>query len=184
MELIDSHCHLDAAEFDSDRGQVLVRARSAGVTRLLVPATAAAGWPKLRQVCADAPGLYPAYGLHPVFLAEHRPQHLDALGQWIERERPLAIGECGLDHFVDGLDRQAQTFYFEGQLRLAGDTGLPLVVHARRAVDATIAAIRRIGSGSGLRGVVHSFSGSPEQAQRLWDVVLMVCVWCRVRLFL
>ena len=57
MELIDSHCHLDAAEFDSDRGQVLVRARSAGVTRLLVPATAAAGWPKLRQVCADAPGL-------------------------------------------------------------------------------------------------------------------------------
>ena len=129
-----------------DRGQVLVRARSAGVTRLLVPATAAAGWPKLRQVCADAPGLYPAYGLHPVFLAEHRPQHLDALGQWIERERPLAIGECGLDHFVDGLDRQAQAFYFEGQLRLAGDTGLPLVVHARRAVDATIAAIRRIGS--------------------------------------
>ncbi len=151
MELIDSHCHLDAAEFDSDRGQVLVRARSAGVTRLLVPATAAAGWPKLRQVCADAPGLYPAYGLHPVFLAEHRPQHLDALGQWIERERPLAIGECGLDHFVDGLDRQAQAFYFEGQLRLAGDTGLPLVVHARRAVDATIAAIRRIGSSSGLR---------------------------------
>ena len=174
MELIDSHCHLDAAEFDSDRGQVLVRARSAGVTRLLVPATAAAGWPKLRQVCADAPGLYPAYGLHPVFLAEHRPQHLDALGEWIERERPKAIGECGLDHFVDGLDPQAQAFYFEGQLRLAGDTGLPLVVHARRAVDATIAAIRRIGTGSGLRGVVHSFSGSPEQAQRLWDLGFLV----------
>ena len=174
MELIDSHCHLDAAEFDSDRGQVLVRARSAGVTRLLVPATAAAGWPKLRQVCAATPGLYPAYGLHPVFLAEHRPQHLDALGEWIERERPKAIGECGLDHFVDGLDRQAQAYYFEGQLRLAGDTELPLVVHARRAVDATIAAIRRIGSGSGLRGVVHSFSGSPEQAQRLWDLGFLV----------
>ncbi|MBK0053405.1 TatD family hydrolase [Stenotrophomonas sp. S39] len=162
--LVDSHCHLDASEFDPDRTAVIERARAAGVQAQVVPAVTAASWPKLREVCQQAPGLYPAYGLHPMFLAEHRPGHLDQLRDWIERERPCAIGECGLDFFVDGLDAQAQQDYFIGQLKLARDFDLPVIVHARRAVDAVIAAIRRIG---GLRGVVHSFPGSPEQAAQL-----------------
>lgn len=179
MRLVDSHCHLDADEFDPDRAQVIERARAAGVDRQLVPAVTAASWPKLREVCRAAPGLHPAYGLHPTFLAEHRPEHLDELGAWIERERPLAIGECGLDLFVAGLDPQAQALYFDGQLRLARDAGLPLIVHARRAVDAVIASIRRIGgvaSGqpSRLRGVVHSFSGSQQQARQLWDLGFLI----------
>ena len=173
MRLVDSHCHLDAAEFDPDRGQVVARARDAGVQRQVVPAVTAASWPKLREVCRAGPGLHPAYGLHPTFLAAHRPGHLDELARWIEREHPLAIGECGLDFFVEGLDRQEQALYFDGQLRLAREYGLPVVVHARRAVDAVIAAIRRIGGGSKLRGVVHSFSGSPEQARQLWDLGFM-----------
>lgn len=162
--LVDSHCHLDAGEFDPDRAAVIERARAAGVQIQIVPAVTAASWPKLREVCQQAPGLYPAYGLHPMFLAEHRAEHLALLREWIERERPRAIGECGLDYFVDGLDAEAQQTYFIGQLRLARDFDLPVVVHARRAVDAVIAAIRRIG---GLRGVVHSFSGSPQQAAQL-----------------
>lgn len=162
--LIDSHCHLDASEFDPDRTAVIARAREAGVQAQVVPAVTAASWPKLREVCQQAPGLYPAYGLHPMFLADHRPEHLDQLRDWIERERPCAIGECGLDFFVEGLDAEAQQDYFIGQLRLARDFDLPVIVHARRAVDAVIAAIRRIG---GLRGVVHSFPGSPEQAAQL-----------------
>ncbi|KAF1687879.1 DNAase [Pseudoxanthomonas broegbernensis] len=178
MDLVDSHCHLDAEEFDPDRAQVVQRARAAGVLRQVVPAVDAAGWPKLREVCAAAPGLYPAYGLHPVFLARHRPSHLRELHAWVERERPLAIGECGLDFFAQDLDRDAQTGYFEGQLRLALDTGLPLIVHARRAVDAVIASIRRIGGdghgGARLRGVVHSFSGSEEQARQLWKLGFLI----------
>ena len=174
MDLVDSHCHLDAAEFDGDRTSVIERARAAGVRRQLVPAVTAASWPKLREVCRASPGLFPAYGLHPTFLAEHRPADLDALGEWIERERPRAIGECGLDYFVEGLDPQEQARYFDGQLKLARDTGLPLIVHARRAVDAVIAAFRRIGGARGLRGVVHSFSGSPEQAEQLWKLGFMV----------
>ena len=162
--LVDSHCHLDASEFDSDRCAVIERAQAAGVRMQVVPAVTAASWPKLREVCRQASGLYPAYGLHPMFLAEHRPGHLPELHQWIERERPCAIGECGLDFFVEGLDAQAQQVYFIGQLELAREFELPVIVHARRAVDAVIAAIRRIG---GLRGVVHSFSGSPEQAAQL-----------------
>lgn len=163
--LVDSHCHLDAAEFDLDRGEVIARARQAGVARQVVPAVDAAGWPKLREVCASAPGLYPVYGLHPMYLSSHRPGHLHELRDWIERERPLAVGECGLDYFVEGLDRDEQMRYFEGQLKLAREFDLPLIVHARHSVEATIAALRRIG---GLRGVVHSYSGSEEQAEQLW----------------
>ncbi|HYG06067.1 MAG TPA: TatD family hydrolase [Stenotrophomonas sp.] len=166
MQLIDSHCHLDADEFDADRDAVLARASAAGVLAQVVPATTAASWPKLRQVCRAQAGLHPAYGLHPVFLAEHRPEHLDQLQQWIERERPCAIGECGLDYFIEDLDHAAQAHYFDGQLALAQRYDLPLVVHARRAVEAVIQAIRRTGE---VRGVVHSFAGSPEQARQLWE---------------
>ncbi|WP_226468493.1 TatD family hydrolase [Luteimonas panaciterrae] len=169
--LIDSHCHLDAPEFDPDRDAVVRRARDAGVTRQIVPAIHAASWPALREVCASGDGLYPAYGLHPMYLSEHRPEHVDALRQWIERERPVAVGECGLDYFVEGLDHDSQQHYFDAQLRLAREFDLPVIVHARGAVDAVIASIRRIGH---LRGVVHSYSGSPEQARQLWDLGFML----------
>ena len=163
--LVDSHCHLDAAEFDADREQVIARARQAGVTRQVVPAVDAAEWPKLRGVCASDAGLHPAYGLHPMYLAAHRDEHLSQLREWIEREQPVAVGECGLDYFVEGLDRDLQRHYFENQLQLAREYDLPVIVHARRAVDDVIAAVRRIG---GLRGVVHSYSGSDEPARQLW----------------
>ncbi len=169
--LVDSHCHLDAAEFDRDRGDVVQRARAAGVVRQVVPAIGAAGWPKLRDLCAGMDGLFPAYGLHPMFLGDHRPEHLQQLRDWIERERPVAVGECGLDYFVEGLDPGAQQPYFDGQLALAREYELPVIVHARRAVDAMIASIRRIG---GLHGVVHSWSGSRQQAEQLWDLGFML----------
>lgn len=164
MRLVDSHSHFDATEFDPDRAAAHARAVAAGVASQVVPAVDAAGWPKLKQVCAELPGLHAAYGLHPMYLAAHRPAHLTDLRDWIERERPVAVGECGLDFFVEGLDADAQQVYFDGQLRLAREYGLPVIVHARRAVDAVIASFKRIG---GLRGVVHSFSGSAEQAMQL-----------------
>ena len=164
--LVDSHCHLDADAFDGDRDAVIARARAAGVRRQVLPAVDAAGWPKLRDVCASGPDLFAAYGLHPMYLALHTDAHLADLRAWLERERPVAVGECGLDYFVEGLDHEAQSHFFEGQLRLAREFELPVIIHARRAVDAVIAAIRRVG---GLRGVVHSFPGSLEQARQLSD---------------
>lgn len=165
--LYDSHCHLDAPEFDPDRDEVLARARAAGVGRQLVPAVDRAGWEKLRDICAADPGLRPAYGLHPMALDRHRPGHLDDLAEWLARERPAAVGECGLDYFIQDLDPVQQRSYFQGQLALARDFDLPVVLHARRAVEEVIAALRRIG---GLRGVVHSWSGSEEQARQLFDL--------------
>ncbi|WP_115572781.1 TatD family hydrolase [Xanthomonas campestris] len=171
MHLIDSHCHLDAGEFDADRATVIARAQAAGVMQQVVPAITAASWPGLREACALAPGLHPAYGLHPIFLDQHRPEHLELLAEWIARERPCAIGECGLDFFLDGLDAQTQRHYFDGQLQLAKRFDLPLIVHARRAVEEVIARIKAVG---GIRGVVHSFAGSPEQAQQLWKLDFMI----------
>ncbi|WP_162301372.1 TatD family hydrolase [Cognatilysobacter segetis] len=165
IELVDSHAHIDVAEFDPDREAVVERARVAGVRRQVVPAIHADGWPGLRDACARFEGLHPAYGLHPVYLDRHRDAHLDQLREWIERERPVAVGECGLDHFVEDLDPARQAALFDAQLRIARDFDLPVIVHARHAVDAVIAAIRRVGA---LRGVVHSFSGSRQQAETLW----------------
>jgi len=167
LDLFDSHSHFDVAEFDGDRTHALARARAAGVRRQIVPAIDAAGFARVRELCAREHGLYPAYGLHPMYLAEHRPEHLQELEQWIERERPVAVGECGLDFFVPGFDADTQREYFHRQLELAREFDLPLILHARRAVDEVTAAIRRIGN---LRGVVHSFSGSVEQAQHLWKL--------------
>jgi TatD DNase family protein len=166
-ELVDTHCHLDAAEFDADRDAVIERARKAGVARQIVPAIARSGFATLRDLCARTAGLFPAWGLHPMFLAEHRPSHLDELATWIASERPVAVGECGLDFFVDGLDAEAQRRYFDAQLKFARDADLPVIVHARRALDEVTVAIRR----SGVRaGVVHSFSGSRQQAEALWKL--------------
>ena len=152
MRLFDSHCHLDAPEFDGDRAAILERARSTGVDRQLVPAVDFSGWDKLRAICAGESGLHAAYGLHPMYLDRHCLAHLDALPHWIERERPVAVGECGLDFFVEGLDPESQRRYFRRQLEIARDFELPVVLHARRAVEEVIATIRSVGP---LRGVVH-----------------------------
>jgi len=167
MRFVDTHCHLDDREFDGDRDAVLDRAQAAGIDRIVVPAIDFANWEAIRTLCASRDDLFAAYGLHPLCVAAHRPGHLDSLRDWVRRERPFAIGECGLDYFVEDLDRDAQQGIFDAQLRIARDFDLPVIVHARRAVDAVIASLRKVG---GLRGVVHSFSGSLQQAEQLWGL--------------
>lgn len=167
MRLFDSHCHLDAPEFDIDRQETLDRARTAGVEQQVIPAVDFSGWAKLKAICAGEPGLHPAYGLHPMYLDRHQPEHLEALPDWIERERPVAVGECGLDFFIEGLDPDLQRHCFRRQLEIARDFGLPVVLHARRAVEEVIATIRSVGR---LSGVVHSYSGSEEQARQLFGL--------------
>lgn len=169
--LVDSHCHLDLEPFDADRTAVLERARAAGVGDLVLPAISRSRWPALAALCVADARLHPAYGLHPVFLDQHRDGDVEALAEWLERNPAVAIGECGLDHHHAGLDRDRQAALFTAQLELARDLGMPVIVHARRAVEAVLLAIRRVGR---LRGVVHSFSGSPEQARQLWNAGFLV----------
>ena len=167
IALVDSHSHIDVDAFDADRSDALKRAKAAGVVAQIVPAIAANTWGSLRDVCAADASLHAAYGLHPVFLDRHTLAHLIELRRWIERERPVAVGECGLDRFIENPRFDEQQHYFEAQCELAAEFGLPLVVHARRAVEDVILTLRRIG---GLRGVVHSYGGSMEQAEQLFEL--------------
>jgi TatD DNase family protein len=168
LMLFDSHAHLDANEFDADRERVLVAARDAGVGEMLVPAIAAAGWEALRDLCDAEQGLHPAYGLHPLYLSQHLDGDLVTLHDWLDRYPAAALGECGLDFHDASLDRERQLHFLRGQLRLAREFDRPLVLHARGAFEQVILELRKFDGG--LRGVVHSFSGSAEQAKRLWEM--------------
>lgn len=165
--LADSHVHLDDVTFDHDRDAVIERARASGVALQVIPGVDAASWPRIQALCKPGSGLYPAYGMHPMFLDQHRPEHLATLSHWLATQRPVAVGEIGLDFHQEGLDVTDQRDYFRQQLALAREFDLPVILHARAALDEVTATLRRIG---GLRGVVHSFSGSHQQAEQLWKV--------------
>lgn len=167
MRLIDSHCHLDAPEFDGDRDAVIARAAASGVVAQVIPAVSASTFPGLATLCSGRVDLFAAYGLHPMYLDQHADGDIDAVRTALKQDAAVAVGECGLDFFVDGLDPERQRTLFDAQLRLARDFDLPVILHARRAVDEVILRLRRIG---GLRGVVHSFSGSGEQARQLFQL--------------
>lgn len=165
--LIDSHAHFDDASFDGDRAQALQRAHAAGVEAQVIPAVKADWWPRIRRLCRELPELHATYGLHPMYLEDHRPDHLDLLAEWVEREKPVAIGECGLDFYIDDPQPQRQQRYFEGQLALARSSDLPVIIHARRSVEEVINTLRLY---PGVSGVLHSYSGSEQQAFRLIDM--------------
>ncbi len=167
MELTDTHCHLDDDRFDDCREQVVARAALAGVARMVVPATTANRWEKVKQVCADHDGLYPAYGLHPMLVEQHQVAHLRELDEWLEREQPIAVGECGIDFFHSKVDEKWQRQLFLEQLQLANSHHLPLIVHVRKAMDEVISLLRKHAR---YGGVVHSFSGSWQQALQLHDL--------------
>jgi TatD DNase family protein len=168
MELFDSHCHLDVSEFDADRDAVLAHARAAGVTRMVVPAVDAAGWPGLLELCRREPGLYPALGLHPVYIDVHRDEDIIELRRLVEQERLVAIGEIGLDFFVKGLDHERQQRLFEQQLEIADEFALPVLLHIRKAHDQVLATLKKMSFPHG--GIAHAFNGSRQQAEQYLEM--------------
>lgn len=144
---------------------MLTTARVAGVADMVVPAVDAAGWAGLAALCGRERGLHAAYGLHPCGIARHAGGDLDRLDAWLGSHPAVAVGECGLDFLGADADRERQLFFLRGQFQIASRHDLPLVLHARRAFEAIILELRRFRRP--LRGVVHSFSGSLEQARVL-----------------
>ncbi|MBW6085296.1 TatD family hydrolase, partial [Pseudomonas aeruginosa] len=167
MRLVDTHNHLDFPDFDADRAALLQRSRALGVERQVVLGVYRENWQRVWDLAQAEDGLYAALGLHPVYLARHRPQHLDDLRQWLQRLRGetklCAVGEIGLDYYLEHLDRDAQQALFEAQLRLAAEFRLPALIHVRRAHAATIATLKRIRLER--RGIIHAFAGSREEAR-------------------
>jgi TatD DNase family protein len=157
---IDTHCHLDAAEFEPDRDAEYARAVDAGVGLQIVPAVSRDNFTAVAATCARYPGCLPAWGLHPMYIHVHRPEHLADLRAQIEAQRPVAIGEIGLDLFVD-LDYATQEFFYIEQLKIAKDYDLPVLLHCRRANDQLLKHLRKVRVRG---GIAHAFNGSPQQA--------------------
>lgn len=167
MQLIDTHTHLDFEMFDDDRAQVIARARNAGVERIVVLGVHAANWQRVWQLACDEPSVHAALGLHPVFLEEHQDAHVQQLRDWLERLRGepklCAVGEIGLDYYIDNPDIERQQRLLEAQLALAADFSLPVLLHVRRAHAPMIATLKRYKLERS--GVIHAFSGSWEEAR-------------------
>ena len=166
---IDTHCHLDAGEFDADRDAVAARAAAAGVTMQVLPAVTAAHFDTVREL-AHRLGLAYALGIHPLYVDGADDADLDTLARTLERRRDdprlVAVGEIGLDGFVAGLDRERQQRFYLAQLKLARAVGLPVVLHVRRSADELLAGLRRV---EVLGGIVHAFNGSEVQARGFVD---------------
>ncbi len=159
--LIDTHSHLDAAEFAPDRDEVVARARAAGVATQVAPAVTEAACADVAEVCRRYPDCWPAWGMHPMYIEVHAERHLADLRRRIDAWRPVAVGEIGLDLFVEGLDFATQEYFYVEQLKIARDYDLPVLLHCRRANDAILKHLRRIRVRG---GIAHAFSGSRQQA--------------------
>jgi len=159
--LIDTHCHFDAAEFDADREAVYSAALAAGIERIVVPAVMVDGFSKEKAVVERYPACLAAYGIHPLFVMQAQETDLEALRAWLAREKPLAVGEIGLDLFVSAIDPLRQEYFFIEQLKLAREFDLPVLLHVRRAVDPVLKQLRRIRVRG---GIAHAFNGSRQQA--------------------
>jgi TatD DNase family protein len=166
VELIDSHTHLDFPDFDDDRHALLADCRAHGVRRMVVLGVYQRNWQRVWDLVQSDADLYAAFGLHPVYVEEHRPADLTELGDWLTRlagHRQLcAVGEIGLDYFLEDLDRERQQGLFEAQLQLAADFQLPALLHVRRSHAAVIATLKRFRLKRS--GIIHAFAGSREEA--------------------
>lgn len=173
--LFDTHCHLDAVEFDADREAVIEQAQSAGVRGILIPAVQAADFDKVRALAHSFDqGAY-AVGIHPMFVQHAQDSDLDVLKAFLQAHRDdprlVAVGEIGLDFFVPeiskGVQRDRQIKFYQAQLDLALTAGLPVILHVRRSQDELLKWLRRrplIG------GIAHAFNGSFQQAQQFIDL--------------
>jgi TatD DNase family protein len=161
MQFIDTHCHLDAAEFGDSQAALVQAAQAAGVGRIVVPSVTRANFEVVRGLCAFFPGCAPAYGIHPMYVEGAQPDDLLALRACLAQPSIVAVGEIGLDFFIEPHDRERQEHFFVEQLKLAQEFDLPVLLHIRRAQDAILKLLRQ----HKVKGIAHAFSGSRQQAE-------------------
>lgn len=167
---IDTHCHLDAAEFDADRSAVRAAAQAAGVGHIVIPAVARAHWREVMAL-AHAHGDSYALGIHPLYTPNAHEGDIDALRDLLAEVKGdphlVAVGEIGLDFFVPGLDADRQIWFYEQQIMVAREFGLPVILHVRKSSDRLLKTLRATPVVS---GIAHAFNGSAQQAQAFIDL--------------
>lgn len=166
MTLIDSHCHIDLAQFDEDRDDVLARASQAGVKYLINPATNLENSRRILTLAEKYTNVFAAIGYHPYDAADVNEGTLQALETLATHPKTVAIGEIGLDYFRGLAPKNIQRNAFEAQLALAKKLALPVIVHQRESADDTMAILRHWASEDNRPGLVlHAFSGDVAMAK-------------------
>ena len=167
---IDTHCHLDAPEFDADRDAVRAAARARGVEHIVIPAVERAHWSGAIALAQRHGDSY-ALGIHPLYTPRAQEADIAALRAVLaERQgdpQLVAVGEIGLDFFVPGLDHERQIWFYEQQIQLARTFGLPVILHVRKSSDRLLKTLRATPV---VGGIAHAFNGSAQQAQAFIDL--------------
>ncbi len=161
MNFVDTHCHLDAAEFGDTQSDIVRNAQAAGVSRIVIPSVARSNFYIVRTLCEQYPNCAPAYGIHPMYVGDATPNDLDVLRDTLRAHPAVAVGEIGMDFFIQHYDRARQEHFFIEQLKLAHEFDLPVLLHIRRAQDTILKHLRQ----HKVRGgIAHAFNGSRQQA--------------------
>jgi TatD DNase family protein len=178
MALVDTHCHLDFNAFDSDRMEVLQRAQQAGLEKIVNPGIDIDNCQAIIRLCEEHSELYAAVGIHPNSALTWNQQTLSSLRELAHHPKVVAIGEIGLDFYRDRASKDVQVRVFREQLELAGEMGLPVIVHSRQAEPETIDIltewVTQRTNASSLAGVLHSYGGDEATAQRAITLNLLL----------
>ncbi len=167
MGIIDTHSHLFAEEFDEDRDDVIQRAKDAGVEKIILPNIDKNTLGRMLDMEEKYPNYcYSAVGLHPEGVNENYEQDLLFVKEELKRRKYIAVGEIGIDLYWDKTYREEQIKAFQTQIEWALEYDLPIIVHLRDSFD-EIYSVLKLFKGKGLRGVVHSFTGTVEEARKI-----------------
>ena len=170
---LDTHAHLDQQDFDGDRDAVIARAREAGVEAIVCPAVSALSAEAVVRL-AEEHELLAAVGIHPNHTAEAKPDDWDRIVELADHPRVVAIGETGLDRYLDYSPLKLQQEYFDRHLQLARSRGLPVIIHYRDAQEEMLPMLRAAAADGPIAGVLHAFSGTADFAAECLSLGLHV----------
>ncbi len=164
MTIVDTHCHLDYQPFDDDREQVIVRAREAGVERIVIPGTSLLSSSWAVKLSDKYEGIYGAVGVHPNSAGKFGAKEIEELREFGRSPKVVAIGEIGIDLHWKTVPLEQQERAFRAQLALAAELGKPVIVHDREAHPQVMAILREQAPPAGV--ILHSFSGDRRWADQ------------------
>jgi len=174
VSLIDTHCHVYLKHFDADLDAVIESAKKQGVQKILMPNVDEETVDRLHHLADTYPGYcIPMMGLHPCDVEEDWEDELERLLAWFDRRKYIAVGEIGLDLYWDKTTLDRQVLALKRQIEFALEKDLPVVLHTRDSTDKTLDELSEY-KGTNLRGVLHCFSGSLEQAKRAIKLNMML----------
>lgn len=177
--IVDTHCHLHFPEFDADREEVIRRAGEAGVKVIVNVGTDPATNEAAARVAKRHEGIFATAGMHPHYAHEVSEEALEGMDGFVKKNKPVAIGEIGLDYFKSKADPSIQKKVFIRMLDLAIENGLPVIVHSRNAFRDTLEILKTEGKGK-LKGVMHCFSYDEASLRDLLDIGFLASFTCNL----